>query len=188
MSRHDSGMRNDKTVNGVPTTYTLEGSKVVQENSSADSIHYTYSGKGALISMNLNGTEYYYIKNVQGDIIGLYDASGTEVVAYTYDTWGKLIAIDGSLKDTVGVKNPYRYRGYRYDAETGLYYLQSRYYNAELGRFINADAIVTGNEFGYCENNPVMFSDSTGYGAEMKILNRENCMMSGRKRKWVVPI
>jgi RHS repeat-associated protein len=120
--------------------------------------------------MNLNGVEYYYIRNAQGDIIGLFDKTGAQVVSYTYDTWGKLISIDGSLKDSVGVKNPYRYRGYRYDTETGLYYLQSRYYNPEWGRFINEDGIIgqTGELLGhnlyvYTKNNPVNMSDKSGF-------------------------
>jgi len=119
--------------------------------------------------MNLNGTDYY-VRNAQGDIIGLIDKAGSEVVNYTYDSWGKLVSIDGSLKDAVRVKNPYRYRGYRYDSETGLYYLQSRYYNAEVGRFLNINAILgdTGeilshNLFSYCENNQVNFVDNDGY-------------------------
>ncbi|MDT8716234.1 AHH domain-containing protein [Clostridium sp. 19966] len=123
--------------------------------------------------MNLNGVEYYYIRNGQSDIIGLFDKTGAQVVSYTYDTWGKLVSIDGSLKDTVGIKNPYRYRGYRYDTETGLYYLQSRYYNPDWGRFINADAIagikgelLSHNAFIYCENNPISFYDHTGYMME----------------------
>jgi RHS repeat-associated protein len=91
--------------------------------------------------MNLNGVEYYYIRNGQGDTIGLIDGQGNEVVTYSYDSWGNVISIFGRLKNTVGVKNPYRYRRYRYDEETKLYYLQSRYYNPEWGRFINADAI-----------------------------------------------
>jgi RHS repeat-associated core domain len=105
--------------------------------------------------MNLNGVEYWYIRNAQGDIIGLIDKAGTQVVSYTYDSWGKpspevkdesgnilpTSGITGSLASTVGVKNPYRYRGYRYDTETQLYYLNSRYYNPEWGRFINADAL-----------------------------------------------
>ena len=122
--------------------------------------------------MNLNGNNYYYIRNAQGDIIGLIDGTGTQVVSYTYDTWGKLISISGSLKDTVGVLNPYRYRGYRYDTETGFYYLQSRYYNPEWGRFINADAtcgeigdLLSHNIFAYCNNNSVNTSDPTGHFA-----------------------
>lgn len=87
--------------------------------------------------MNLNGVEYYYVRNGQGDIIALIYANGNEVVSYTYDSWGNVISIGGSLATTVGIKNPYRYRGYRYDEETKLYYLQSRVYNPEWGRFVN---------------------------------------------------
>ena len=174
---NDNGIRTEKTVNGVKTTYTLSGDSVLLETTGDEKIHYTYDSSNNLVSMNItsgsnpsiNG-EYFYIRNLQGDIIGLIDKNGTEVVSYTYDTWGKLISIEGSLKDIVGVKNPYRYRGYRYDTETGLYYLQSRYYNAEWGRFINADGIIghTGellnhNLFAYCKNNPKNASDSTGF-------------------------
>ena len=119
----------------------------------------------------------YRIRNVQNDIIGLHDSTGTVVVSYSYDTWGKLVSISGSLKDSVGIKNPYRYRGYRYDEETGLYYLQSRYYNAEWGRFINADGIVgevneimSCNMFAYCMNSPVNNIDSNGEFAILAIL------------------
>ena len=131
-----------------------------------ESIHLLYDSTDNLISMNLNGTEYYYIRNGQNDIIGLYDGNGTQVVSYTYDAWGKLISTTGSLASTVGAKNPYLYRGYRYDAETGLYYLQSRYYNPELSRFINADGyigqpgiLLSHNLFAYCMNNPVNMTD-----------------------------
>ncbi|WP_242865870.1 RHS repeat-associated core domain-containing protein, partial [Desnuesiella massiliensis] len=130
-----------------------------------------------LTSMNLNGAEYFYLRNAQGDIIGLIDGDGVRVVSYAYDSWGKLISIkDKDGKDVatdtnhVGVKNPYRYRGYRYDNETGLYYLNSRYYNPEWGRFINADGLIgkTGdllghNLFAYCENNAINASDPTGF-------------------------
>ena len=120
--------------------------------------------------MNLNGEEYFYIRNIQGDIIGLIDETGAEVVSYTYDTWGKVISITGSLASTVGEKNPYLYRGYRYDSETGLYYLQARYYNPEWGRFLNADnfggdtgSLLSHNVFAYCMNNPVNLSDPSGH-------------------------
>ncbi len=125
--------------------------------------------------MKLNGQNYFYVKNIQGDIIGILDTNGSRVVTYTYDTWGKVVSTTGSLASTVGEINPYRYRGYRYDNETGLYYLQSRYYNPEWGRFISPDAVailelsaLTGNALGtnlfaYCENNPIMNIDPTGY-------------------------
>lgn len=169
---NDSGIRTEKTVNGVTTSYRVVGSKVTYETNGTDETYYTYDSTSYLLSMNLNGVEYYYIRNAQGDIIGLIDDAGTEVVTYSYDSWGKLISIDGSLKDTVGTKNPYRYRGYRYDSETGLYYLQSRYYNPEWGRFINADTtevltktltdLTDKNLFSYCDNNPITREDSDG--------------------------
>ena len=167
---NDSGIRTEKTVNGVTTKYYLSGDAVTLEDNGTDKIYYTYDADGDLISMNLNGKEYFYIRNVQNDVIGLHDSTGTVVVNYSYDTWGNIVSITGSLKDSVGKKNPYRYRGYRYDEETGLYYLQSRYYNAEWGRFINADAGIAEvgsiqgyNMFQYCNNNPVNMSDESGY-------------------------
>ena len=73
-------------------------------------------------------------------MIGILDSAGTQVVSYVYDSWGKLASISGSAKDMIGVKNPFRYRGYYYDMESGLYYLNSQYYDPEIGRFLNADA------------------------------------------------
>lgn len=164
------GIRTEKTVNGTTTSYHLLGDKVTFETNGIDEIYYTYDSNSSLISMNLNDSEYYYIRNGQGDIIGLHDNIGTQVVSYTYDTWGKIISIDGTLASTVGEKNPYRYRGYRYESETGLYYLQSRYYNAEWGRFINADGQLNPglglsgmNMYSYCGNNPVNASDPSGH-------------------------
>jgi len=173
---NDSGIRTQKTVNGVTTNYYLDGDKVTYEDNGTDKIYYTYDSTGSLVSMNLNGAEYYYIRNAQGDIIGLFDKSGTTVASYTYDSWGKLISIKDSSgaditnsTDSVGHKNQYRYRGYRYDTETGLYYLQSRYYNPEWGRFINCDddggemgTLLSHNMFLYCFNNPVNMTDEDG--------------------------
>ena len=166
---NDSGIRTQKIVDGVTTNYHLVGDRVTYENNGTDAIYYSYDASGNIVSMNLNGTEYYYVRNAQGDITGLIDGSGTQVVSYTYDTWGKIVSTTGTLASTVGVKNPYRYRGYRFDTETGLYYLQGRYYNADWGRFVNADAAVGGigelvshNLFAYCLNNPVNLSDPSG--------------------------
>ena len=122
-----------------------------------------------LLGFSYNGAKYYYVRNLQSDIIGILDNSGNQVVSYTYDSWGKLLSIDGSAKDTIGVQNPFRYRGYYYDTETELYYLNSRYYDPMVGRFLNQDKFIytgTGilgfNMFLYCLNNPVNQIDSYG--------------------------
>ncbi len=103
------------------------------------------------------------------DIVKLIDKTGSTVVSYTYDTWGKLLSTTGSLAATFGAEQPFRYRGYVYDEETGFYYLQSRYYNPEVGRFISADVYLsTGqgvlghNSYAYCLNNPVNMKDYSG--------------------------
>ena len=103
-------------------------------------------------------------------MIGLVNGSGAVVAEYAYDAWGNILSISGSGAGTVGAANPIRYRGYVYDAETGLYYVSSRYYDPELGRWINADGVIAGvggnekdsNLFVYCFNNPINLEDKTG--------------------------
>ncbi|QVK19397.1 hypothetical protein KHQ81_06855 [Mycoplasmatota bacterium] len=96
--------------------------------------------------MKKDGNEYFYIKDLQGNISIIVDENGNIVVEYSYDAWGNIISTkeynaDETEKTELDIAkiNPYRYRGYRYDEETGWYYLNSRYYNPEIGRFINAD-------------------------------------------------
>lgn len=165
-------IRESKTVNGVTTTYTLDSdNNITGESNGTDVLNYYYASDGRLVYFTLNGTPYYYEKNLQGDIIGIVDGSNTEVVTYTYDSWGVLIGVGGPMAGTVGVKNPFRYRGYYYDTETGMYYLQSRYYNPEIARFISEDdpSYCVGevgpaaNLYAYCCNNPVMLSDYDGH-------------------------
>ena len=128
--------------------------------------------------------EYYYVVcNSRGDVVDLYTGSGIIKAHYTYDSWGNVISItDKNGKEItssthIGIVNPIRYRGYYYDAETGYYYLQSRYYNPQVGRFLNADGYIsTGqgilgtNMFAYCLNNPINFTDSTGKSAFWALL------------------
>ena len=152
---------------------TLLGSSVTREviKDSAGNvlwtIHYSYAGDSTPVSMNANGTEYYYLKNGQEDITHIVDEDGNEVASYKYDAWGNHLEVTGG---DIAEINPYRYRGYRYDSETGLYYLQSRYYNPEWGRFISADGYVStgqgilgNNMFAYCGNNPVNRVDLNGH-------------------------
>ncbi len=145
------------------TEYLLNGSDIVMQKSGSDVLWF-YGG-----GFDLNGTRYLYVKNAQGDITGITDAAGNLVVEYIYDSWGKLLETTGSLAKTVGMKNPFRYRGYYYDIESGLYYVQSRYYDPVTGRFLNADGAVGVNEdmatynlFVYCGNNPINRYDAGG--------------------------
>ncbi len=121
------------------------------------------------MSVKYGNTTYYYVVNIQGDIMAILDTSGSAVVEYAYDAWGKLYSTIGTLADTLGEVNPLTYRGYVYDHETGFYYVSSRYYDPESCRFINADSIVSTdqgflgtNMFAYCLNNPVRKKDIFG--------------------------
>ena len=118
--------------------------------------------------------QYFYITNQLGDIIGITDPEGRPIIRYTYDEWGAVL-LSETRDNTAEQKkiaeiNPLRYRGYYYDSETGYYYLQSRYYNPEWGRFLSPDAFsyidnstrLGFNAYIYCTNNPVMFVDHSG--------------------------
>ena len=137
---HD-GLRIRKTVNGVVTNYTLHGKNVVHMTQGGNNLHFWYDAGGKPAVVEFNGTKYAYIHNLQGDILGIRNATGTEVVRYAYDAWGKPLETTGTMAATLGKLNPFRYRGYVYDEETGLYYLRSRYYNPMWGRFVNADSV-----------------------------------------------
>ena len=161
--------------------YTVDGSRILSEkrmvnNIVRNTIYYVYDANGAVIGMEYNGTKYWYDKNLQGDVVGIRNASGTLVAQYVYDAWGNHRQItDGSGNDVsdnpnhIANINPFRYRGYYYDTETGWYYLNTRYYDPNVGRFLSPDTILGANGgllgynlYAYCNNNPVMFSDPSG--------------------------
>ena len=136
-----------------------------------DKLHFFYDAQSRPAQVKFNGAVYTYVHNLQGDIVGLLDSTGALVVEYKYDAWGKPIATTGNLADTLGKRNPFRYRGYVYDEETGLYYLRSRYYNPTVGRFVNADGragrrgdILSHNVYCYCDNKPILCVDLNGAG------------------------
>ena len=124
----------------------------------------TAESNGAPLTMTYNGT-VYYITNLQGDVRSLQSADGVTGAQYAYDAWGNIIAMQGDLAEL----NPLRYRGYVYDQETGFYYLNSRYYDPAVMRFISADSytstgqgILGHNAFVYCGNSPTARVDMTG--------------------------
>ena len=172
-----SGIRTKKISGGVTHEYLLDGSKIIcEKRSDGITLHFYYDASGNIFAFDKGNTRYYYVRNILGEILGIIDTDGSYVVKYTYDEWGKPLAItDGAGIDVsdnsshIANINPFRYKGYYYDTETGFYYLQSRYYDPYVGRFINADSFVstgTGflgyNMFAYCNNNPVMLLDPSG--------------------------
>ena len=132
---------------------------------------FIYDNNGKPYAFYYDGTLYYYITNLQGDVIRIIDTAGATICTYTYDAWGRLL---NSSTNQIFKANPIRYRGYYYDAETGLYYLGSRYYDPQVRRFINADGaalatinpysdgLTDKNYFAYCDNNPTSRSDDGG--------------------------
>jgi len=159
----DQGIRTSKTVDGVLHTYVTDGSRVLVETWGNNTIQYTYDLDGKVISATINGTEYFYQHNIQGDVTALALSTGVVVVRYVYDAWGNVVSMSGSLSSTIGEINPVRYRGYTQDSETGFHYLQSRYYDPTIGRFISSDGwlgepgmVLSHNMYVYALNNPVL--------------------------------
>ena len=157
------GLRVQKTVNGVATKYTLHGKNVVHMTSGTDKLHFFYDAQNRPAVVVYNGTAYAYVKSLQGDIVAILDENGNTVVSYGYDAWGAPLWCTGELAETLGKVQPFRYRGYVYDEETGLYYLRSRFYNSSLCRFIDMDCLIhSGNTFAYCCNSPASMHDVCG--------------------------
>ena len=165
-----NGLRTTKTVDGVTYHYAYAGDKLVWQEWDGNEFFFFYDNEGAPVGFwyhpasgsNVTG---YYMTTQQGDITRIEDVNGNVLATYEYDAWGKLISSSGSLAEI----NPLRYRGYYYDTETGFYYLQSRYYDPVVSRFINADkyastgdGLLSYNMFAYCSNNPVNYSDPSG--------------------------
>ena len=179
------GIRTSKVIGSKVITYRLAGDKIVEmtqvEGNTPYSYTFLYDENGNPYSVTKTdtvhgwGSTYYYVLDLQGDVIKILDTNNNAVVNYTYDAWGKIVSIrdqNGNLitnQYNIGRTNPFRYRGYVYDEETGFYYCQSRYYDPSVRRWINLDGFVstgTGfigyNMYAYCNNNPVGYYDPTG--------------------------
>ena len=176
---------------GCTFAYDARGRRISKQKEGETAITFTYDASGNLIkqsngleflydhtgvfAVKYDGSTYFYRKNAQNDIIALLDSTGSVVVKYNYDAWGncKALNADGSVitdEIHIGILNPFRYRSYYYDTETNLYFLKSRYYDPEIGRFMTIDDIsyldpdsINGlNLYAYCGNNPIMYSDPNG--------------------------
>ena len=161
------GIRVGKSSSGVTTTYGVDGERIVYEKTNGQIKRYFYDESG-IAGFEYSGQKYVFRKNLQGDVVGICSSSGTLIGEYVYDAWGNLLE-----EPTNGVllANPFRYRGYYYDTSIGLYYLNSRYYDPETGRFLNEDLVsylepetIGGiNLYAYCLNDPVNNIDPSGH-------------------------
>ncbi len=167
---NSEGIRTSKTVNGITTSYQLEGTKIISETTGDTTIWYIYDENDMIIGFEYLDEAYYFEKNAQGDVLRIFDETGKVVSEYVYDAWGNVVKTIGD--EDIAKVNPFRYRGYYQDNETGFYYALSRYYDSQISRWINADSInaliIRQNEelglniFTYCDNNSINFFDPTG--------------------------
>lgn len=172
------GVRIGKTVGSIETSYLVDSFGEMQAmKQGKESLVFMYDAMGRRegfiwYTQDEKQGVYYYLYNMQGDVIGIVASDMTPVVTYEYNSWGKLLNTNGKEADTVGKLNPFRYRGYIYEEESGLYYIASRYYDPETCRFINADdielltttptSLTDKNLYAYCDNNPVVRVDANG--------------------------
>ena len=181
-----NGIRTSKTVDGVKHTYALDGTKILKETWGDCTLIPLYDNEDSVCGIIYDDAPYYFYKNLQGDILEITDRNGAVVARYTYDAWGRVVAITDSngvdISDNVGHVanvNPFRYRGYYYDEEIGMYYLQSRYYDPVVGRFINGDDVgyintatpLHQNIYTYCLNSPITSLDETGLMDVLGVIN-----------------
>ena len=169
----NDGRRIQKTVGDKVTRFYLDGDKIIaQKEEGGERMDFLYDEKGTPFAFEYQGKMYFYQTSLQGDIIGIVDSEGSQVVVYRYDAWGEVLVSSDASGFGLAQINPLRYRGYYYDQETGLYYLQTRYYDPKVRRFLNADdasvltkdpeQLTEKNLYAYCDDNPVMYRDDTG--------------------------
>ena len=181
----ENGIRTSKIINGITHAYVVDGTKIISETYGNVLLTFIYDEKNTPIGILYRENsyeegkfdEYYFTKNLQGDIIGIYDVTGAIVASYAYDAWGNHFVynatgeiVEEEQTNFIGNINPFRYRGYYYDTESDFYFLNARYYDPEVKRFINADTKISSvggdingyNLYSYCFNNPIKYDDSMG--------------------------
>ncbi|WP_443711603.1 RHS repeat domain-containing protein [Ruminococcus sp.] len=201
--KYDSnGVRTSKTVNGVEYTYEYLNGQLMHETRGEKVFDYCYDANGQLYAVSYKANSstdavtYYFAHNWRGDITSIYDGDGNMVAKYEYDAWGNVLTVTNSNNSEItdpnhiANLNPFRYRSYYYDSESGLYYLMSRYYDPVVHRFLNADGyfqsgdnILDTNMNAYCQNNPIMNSDPTGNHPSDVICGNPTCPMCNLDRR-----
>ena len=164
-----NGMRTQKKVGSKVTDYYYDSNNnLIAQKTDNATLFFYYDTENSPVALSYNGKMFYYVKNLQGDIVKILDEDGNEKANYVYNAWGNILS---QSNDELSSINPLRYRGYVYDEDTAMYYLQTRYYDPFTGRFINADntvfigssgTAIGDNIFTYCENDPVNNVDYTG--------------------------
>ena len=146
---------------------TITAETIIDGNNTTK-IEYFYDSYGPY-GFSIDGTFYYYVKNLQGDVTQIRDENNNLIASYVYDAWGKVLSLTENTTNNIGAKNAIRYRGYYYDTESNLYYLNARYYDPQIKRFISPDAMLGANSginvynlYAYCGNNPINYVDYTG--------------------------
>ena len=164
-----NGMRTQKKVGSKVTDYYYDSNNnLIAEKTDNATLFFYYDTENSPVALSYKGNMFYYVKNLQGDIVKILDEDGQEKANYVYNAWGNILS---QSNDELSSINPLRYRGYVYDEDTAMYYLQTRYYDPTTGRFINADdtafisssgTAIGDNIYTYCENDPVNNVDYTG--------------------------
>jgi RHS repeat-associated protein len=183
----ENGIRTSKTVNGTTTQYNTKNGVILAQSDGTNTLTFQYDTEGHPLGFTYNGTQYLYMVDVQGNVFGLANSDGTAIGQYDYDEWGNptdsYTAENATTAEVAAFNaNPLRYRGYYYDSETGYYYLQSRYYDPSICRFINADLPeyaqqskeepIGLNIFAYCCNDAVNYVDNNGFNRNTSKRNK----------------
>ncbi len=196
-SYNNCGTRISKTVNDIKHEYLLKGEKILRESYGTTVMDFLYDNEERICGLQYNGTLYHFYRNLQGDIIAITDDIGEVVANYSYDAWGVCTITSDTSGVAIAKVNPFRYRGYYFDSETGFYYLRSRYYDPIIGRFINADdpnvLLLAGKEplganlFTYCFNDPVNMIDTIGmWGSSIHNGKKQNNSWIYGTVKWAM--
>ena len=175
---NDQGLRIKKNVteNGtsLETRFFYDGAKLITEITPEHRLDFLYDENDRLYGFVFDKTAmYFYVRDTLENILGIIDKNGNLVVQYAYNAWGKIQSITGTLATTVGEYNPFRYKGYHFDSDTGMYYCHTRYYVPDWCRWLCADGVIGLDPFGlfdqnlycYCGNDPVNYFDPTGHSA-----------------------